>query len=54
VNVAWIFQLPADANPADAFRLLIAAIGRSGPNRTRLREVLAEAGRKTSATVDHP
>jgi len=40
-NVPWIFRLPAETTPASALRLLKAAVGRSGANPERLRDVLA-------------
>jgi len=41
VNVPWIFRLPPDTPMPEALRLVIHAAERSGPNRERLREVLA-------------
>ena len=40
-NVPWIFRMPAETKPAAALRLLEAAVGRSGANPERLRNVLA-------------
>jgi branched-chain amino acid transport system substrate-binding protein len=40
-NVPWIFRLPPETAPAAAFRLLKAAVARSGANPERLRDVLA-------------
>jgi len=40
-NVPWIFRLSAGTTPATALRLLQAAVGRSGANPERLRDVLA-------------
>ncbi|HVX67294.1 MAG TPA: hypothetical protein VHA11_11860, partial [Bryobacteraceae bacterium] len=41
VNIPWIFRLPADTAPEDALRTLLEAAEKSGPNRARLRAVLA-------------
>jgi ABC-type branched-subunit amino acid transport system substrate-binding protein len=41
VNIPWIFRLPPETALADAVRCLIDGAERSGPNRGRLREVLA-------------
>ncbi|MGO9337714.1 MAG: ABC transporter substrate-binding protein [Terracidiphilus sp.] len=40
-NVPWIFRLQPDATPAAALHMLAAAVGRSGANPERLRDVLA-------------
>ena len=40
-NVPWIFRLPASTDPADALRRLLDAAILAGPNRARLRAVLA-------------
>lgn len=40
-NVPWIFRMPAEATPASALRVLVAAAQRSGPNPERVRNVLA-------------
>lgn len=45
VNIPWLFRLPADTAPADALACLLDAAARSGPNRGRLREVLATSTR---------
>jgi branched-chain amino acid transport system substrate-binding protein len=43
VNVPWIFRLPAGTDPAEALRILTGAAARSGPDRMRLREQLAQS-----------
>jgi branched-chain amino acid transport system substrate-binding protein len=43
-NIPWIFGLPGESDPAAAFAVLVQAAERSGRNRARLREVLAERG----------
>ena len=40
-NIPWIFRLPANTNPAEAFRLIDEAARRSGANPEKLRAVLA-------------
>jgi hypothetical protein len=40
-NVPWIFRLPASTPPPAALALLRDAEARSGPNRARLRDLLA-------------
>jgi branched-chain amino acid transport system substrate-binding protein len=40
-NVPWIFRMPAATTPAAALEVLKAAVGRSGANAERLRDVLA-------------
>jgi branched-chain amino acid transport system substrate-binding protein len=40
-NVPWIFRLPAGAGPAEAVRVLAAAVRTSGENPGKLRAVLA-------------
>ena len=40
-NVPWIFRLPAGTSPADAVRCLAAAARQAGPNRERIRDMLA-------------
>jgi hypothetical protein len=40
-NVPWIFRLSASTSPSAAVTLLRDAEARSGPNRQRLRDVLA-------------
>ena len=40
-NVPWIFRLPANTAPAEAVRLLVDAVQRSGDNPEKLRAVLA-------------
>jgi branched-chain amino acid transport system substrate-binding protein len=42
VNIPWIFRAPGESNAENAFAVLVKAAGRSGPNRARLRDVLAE------------
>jgi branched-chain amino acid transport system substrate-binding protein len=41
-NIPWIFGVPSESSPVDAFRVLVESATRSGPNRARLREILAE------------
>jgi branched-chain amino acid transport system substrate-binding protein len=41
-NIPWIFRLPATSDAAGALRLLIDAAADSGPNRARLRDILAQ------------
>jgi len=45
VNIPWIFRLPADTSLPDALRSMLDAAEKSGPNRGRLREVLASSAR---------
>ncbi len=40
-NVAWIFRIEPDVLPADAVQCLVAAARRAGPNRGRIRDLLA-------------
>jgi branched-chain amino acid transport system substrate-binding protein len=40
-NIPWIFRMPEGTSLAQALQTLVAAEQRSGPNRTKLREVLA-------------
>ena len=40
-NVAWIFRLPANSDPAEAIRLVAEAARVSGDNPEKLRDVLA-------------
>jgi len=40
-NVPWIFRVDADVPVADAVRCLTAAAGQAGPNRLRIRNLLA-------------
>ncbi len=40
-NVPWIFRLPPGTTPADAVRCLAAAARRAGPNRGKIRDMLA-------------
>jgi hypothetical protein len=40
-NVPWVFRLPANTTPALALRLLKTAVGESGADPERLRDVLA-------------
>jgi hypothetical protein len=42
VNIPWIFRFEGGTDPASAFRALVEAVGRSGPNRERLPAALAE------------
>jgi len=44
VNIPWIFRLPAATPVGEALRSMLSAAEKSGPNRARLREVLATAG----------
>jgi ABC-type branched-subunit amino acid transport system substrate-binding protein len=44
VNIPWIFRLPEGTNLEQALKTLSAAEARSGPNRAKLREVLASGG----------
>ncbi len=41
MGVPWIFRLPAETKVDDAVRKLVAAADEAGPNRGRLRDVLA-------------
>ena len=41
MGVPWIFRLPADTKVTEAVRKLVAAADEAGPNRGRLRDVLA-------------
>jgi ABC-type branched-subunit amino acid transport system substrate-binding protein len=41
MKIPWIFRLPPETSPAEALRVLVRAVERSGPNRQRLREELA-------------
>jgi ABC-type branched-subunit amino acid transport system substrate-binding protein len=41
VNIPWIFRLPAETEMREALQLVIQSVERSGPNRKRLRDVLA-------------
>ena len=43
VNIPWIFRLPVDTPMPEALRRVIEAAERSGPNRERLRQALAES-----------
>jgi len=43
VNIPWIFRLPRETSMSEALRLVIGAAERSGPNRQRLRDELANA-----------
>jgi ABC-type branched-subunit amino acid transport system substrate-binding protein len=45
VNIPWIFRLPAGTSLPDALRAMLDAAEKSGPNRGRLREVLAASSR---------
>jgi hypothetical protein len=40
-NIPWIFRLPEGTSPEQAVQTLAAAERQSGPNRSKLREVLA-------------
>jgi len=40
-NIPWIFRMPEGASLEQALQTVVAAERRSGPNRTKLREVLA-------------
>jgi branched-chain amino acid transport system substrate-binding protein len=40
-NIPWIFRLPEGSSLSEALRCLAAAIDQAGPNRTRLRALLA-------------
>jgi len=40
-NIPWIFRLPEGNSPEQAVRCLSAAIAQAGPNRARVREILA-------------
>ena len=42
VNIPWIFRLPADTPISEALLLVMQAAERSGPNRERLRQALAD------------
>jgi phosphoribosylcarboxyaminoimidazole (NCAIR) mutase len=48
-NIPWIFRLPEGTSLAQAVNSLSAAIAEAGPNRFRIREVLASG--KTLAGV---
>ncbi len=41
VNIPWIFRLPPDTSLTEALQCLIDAAEKSGPNRGKLRQVLA-------------
>jgi hypothetical protein len=41
VNIPWIFRLPADTPLDQAVRCLLEASGKAGPNRGRVRDLLA-------------
>ncbi len=45
VNIPWIFRLPAGTSLEDALRSMLDAAEKAGPNRGRLREVLAASAR---------
>ena len=45
VNLPWIFRLPVDARLQQAVEAMTDAVEKSGPNRGRLRDVLAASGR---------
>jgi branched-chain amino acid transport system substrate-binding protein len=53
-NIPWIFRLPANASLEQALRCLGDAIDRTGPNRERIRDLLASgqtlAGLRFAAT----
>ena len=40
-NIPWIFRLPEDASVQQALNILQTAVERAGPNRARIRELLA-------------
>jgi hypothetical protein len=40
-NIPWIFRLPASTPLDQAIRCVVEAIGRAGPNRGRLRDMLS-------------
>ncbi|HZD30569.1 MAG TPA: hypothetical protein VE779_02815, partial [Candidatus Angelobacter sp.] len=40
-NIPWIFRLPEGTSLEQALQVLAAAEQRSGPNRAKLRDVLA-------------
>ena len=41
VNIPWLFRMPAGSSVEDALQVIGDAAARSGPNRERLREMLA-------------
>jgi len=41
INIPWIFRLPDDTTPGSALETLSAAVQQAGPNRVRVRDVLA-------------
>lgn len=41
INIPWIFRLPPETTVEDAVRTMLEAAAKSGPNRARLRDVLA-------------
>ncbi len=41
LNIPWIFRMPPDATVEQAVTCLLGAAGKAGPNRGRLRDVLA-------------
>ncbi len=49
VNIPWIFRLPPETAAADALKCLVQAAEKAGPNRGRVREVLASG----TALVGH-
>jgi len=57
-NVPWIFRLPPDTPTMDAVLCLTDAAGRAGPNRGRIRDVLASsatiAGKYAFASTGEP
>ncbi len=52
VNIPWIFRLPVETSLADALRSMLGAAEKSGPNRGRLREVLASGARLGQVSFD--
>ncbi len=45
LNIPWIFRLPPDTSPAQAVQTLVEATEKAGPNRERVRAVLASGAR---------
>ncbi len=52
-NIPWIFRMPEDTSLDQAMRALAAAEQQSGPNRTKLRDVLA-SGTQVAGTRFRP
>ena len=48
LNIPWIFRMPADGSVEQAVRTMVGATGKAGPNRGRVREVLASGATFTA------